>query len=121
MHDLLLMKLQPHYFQSLSQKSSMRRPCRRCHQFSIHDYIISWHRLEISTRDRHVRSYGGICSQRASFHHTGSSKDLNPMTNRSNRVVFNRKSTRLNSSHVATSYAVFCSKKNKMKRTHACT
>src|SRR5690625_5499937 len=35
-------------------------------------------------------------------------------------VVLDRKSTRLNSSHVAISYAVFCLKKKRMKRRWRC-
>src|SRR5438067_12593483 len=33
-------------------------------------------------------------------------------------IVIDRKSTRLNSSHVSISYAVFCLKKKKKKKTH---
>src|SRR5699024_12788442 len=36
------------------------------------------------------------------------------------RVIADRKSTRLNSSHVSISYAVFCLKQKKCKENHCC-
>src|SRR5215510_15586006 len=50
---------------------------------------------------------------------------FNPQTKKADRIGFkalpdgrDRKSTRLNSSHVAISYAVFCLKKKNKKHTH---
>src|SRR5690348_18132183 len=51
-------------------------------------------------------------------------RDVDVLANQLARVVQDRKSTRLNSSHPSISYAVFCLKKKKTKKkttTYVCT
>src|SRR2546426_5814580 len=43
-----------------------------------------------------------------------------PLTKRTGRRCADRKSTRLNSSHLVISYAVFCLKKKKKRKTQYC-
>src|SRR5690625_6100256 len=73
--------------------------------------------------DRHLKP-GVDRGEEASGETRGDDVDL-PGSGKRDRVLarlhVDRKSTRLNSSHVAISYAVFCLKKKKMKPITACT
>src|SRR5438067_3632712 len=66
------------------------------------------------------RSYfeGEICSHLdLAANPTGTLEDIAGITNENGRIL-DRKSTRLNSSHVSISYAVFCLKKKNNKSLH---
>src|SRR2546426_6404013 len=57
----------------------------------------------------------GLLRRRAALHHSAQGRvaSLGPVTD--------RKSTRLNSSHLVISYAVFCLKKKKKQKEYRCT
>src|SRR5690554_7308600 len=67
---------------------------------------------------RHQASDEGVVHRQhqGGNHHRRNQQDEKALFSQS----LDRKSTRLNSSHVRTSYAVFCLKKKKPKDRHAC-
>src|SRR5690625_2290385 len=78
----------------------------------LHDYLTQYvgrttPLYEAKNLAKHLGS-GRIFLKREDLNHTGAHKINNSI---------DRKSTRLNSSHVAISYAVFCLKKKKSKKT----
>src|SRR5699024_11806952 len=64
-----------------------------------------------------IDTTSGFNSKQSCSHRFFKSLTLSPLIPRFNIFKSDRKSTRLNSSHVSISYAVFCLKKKKKKKT----
>src|SRR5690349_23000111 len=91
----------------------MIRPPPRSTLFPYTTLFRSAHAVveELALRDRHVAHVGRREADRVA-------PALDVAHDRADRLGLDRKSTRLNSSHVEISYAVFCLKKKKKKTHH---